>query len=46
MSIAFALLLSYFPEIRDGEQERLPENPPHNYDGDDYDESNLDIGLL
>jgi len=51
MSIVITLMLACFPEIRDGEEERFPENPRHNYDGDPYDDasdcddSNPDIGL-
>ena len=47
------ILLSFacFPEITTSDEQRFPENPRHNYDGDPYDDasdcddSNPDIGL-
>ena len=50
MTFVFLTLLACFPEISKYEEERFPENPNHDYDGDtisdaeDCDDANKDIG--
>ena len=51
MTFVLLTFLACFPEISTSEENRFPENPNHNYDGDDFgdaedcDDSNPDIGL-